>query len=272
MEFVNRLEYKNKIGIYKIVNKVNNKVYIGQTGENFQRRYFFHNWKLCNNIHDNKYLQHSWNKYGKDNFQFEVIEEVEDISALDDREIYWIRYYRENSDCYNIQDGGQPKCLHQYISQESRKHVGELNRQRMIGTKLSEETKHKMSESRKGKRVYRHNDLVTDSQIKQIKQMLICGYSTYEIRNALNVPYKAINGILSSNNYASVKVDGWDEFRKNRKKHKGKPIGKTHALRHNQKTDEEIVKIKQLYNKYQNISKVARELKIGRETVKKYIS
>ena len=272
MKFIDRLKYKDKIGIYKIVNKINGKVYIGQTGENFQRRYLFHNWKLCNNIHDNQHLQKSWNKYGKDNFQFEIVEELKDSSMLNDREIYWIKYYRENGNCYNIQDGGQPKCLHHYISAESRKHVGEINRQRMLGTKLSEETKHKMSESRKGKRVYRHNDLLSDEQARQIKQMLVDGYSTYEIRIQLDIPYKAVNGILSSNTYSSIKVDGWNEFRQNRKMSKGKPIGNRHALRHNQKTDEEIVKIRQLYNKYQNISAVAKELNIGRGTVKKYIS
>lgn len=270
MEFINRLQYKDKIGIYKIVNKVNGKTYIGQTSENFQRRYFLHNWKLCNNIHDNKYLQRSWNKYGEDNFQFEIVEGLEDSSMLNDREIYWIKYYRENGNCYNMQDGGQPKCLHQYISLESRKHVGELNRQRILGTKLSDETKHKMSESHKGKRVYRRNDLLRDNQVKQIKQMLIDGYSTYEIRTQLNIPYKAINGILSSNTYSSVKVDGWDEFRQNRKNGKGQFIGNNHAPKANQLTKDMIDKIKKTYAEVRSVSETARRLNVSRSSVYKY--
>lgn len=231
---------------------------------------FFHDWKLRNNIHDNKYLQRSWNKHGKDNFRFEIVEELEDSSMLNDRETYWIKYYRENGDCYNIQDGGQPKCLHQYISPESRKHVGELNRQRMLGTKLSDETKRRMSESRKGKRIYRHNDLLKDNQVKQIKQMLIDGYSTYEIRTQLNIPYKAVNGILSSNTYSSVKVDGWDEFRQNRKNGKGQFIGNNHAPKANQLTEDMVDKIKKTYAEVCSVSETARRLNVSRSSVYKY--
>ena len=57
VEFIDRLKYKNNIGIYKIVNNINGKTYIGQTKEGFQRRYYLHDWKLRNNIHDNFHLQ-----------------------------------------------------------------------------------------------------------------------------------------------------------------------------------------------------------------------
>lgn len=53
--------------IYKIVNKITNEKYIGQT-INFSRRISEHLNKLKNNSHPNKKLQNSWNKYGEDNF------------------------------------------------------------------------------------------------------------------------------------------------------------------------------------------------------------
>ena len=70
VEFIDRLKYKNNIGIYKIVNNINGKTYIGQTKEGFQRRYYLHDWKLRNNIHDNFHLQSSFNKYGDTHFTF----------------------------------------------------------------------------------------------------------------------------------------------------------------------------------------------------------
>lgn len=51
MIFIDESKFKKEIGIYKIVNLVNGKVYIGQTGQNFQRRYWHHQWKLKNNSH-----------------------------------------------------------------------------------------------------------------------------------------------------------------------------------------------------------------------------
>src|SRR5574343_389768 len=60
-------------GIYKIVNKVNGKHYVGSSNDIICR------WKgHLNNLekskHDNKYLQYSYNKYGRDNFDFIIIE------------------------------------------------------------------------------------------------------------------------------------------------------------------------------------------------------
>ena len=50
------------IGIYKIENKVNGKVYIGQS-VNIKKRWKQHKYELNSNNHVNKHLQASWNKY-----------------------------------------------------------------------------------------------------------------------------------------------------------------------------------------------------------------
>lgn len=63
------------IGIYRIVNKVNGKFYIGSSVNcNLRKRVHFS--KLRNKKHDNDHLQKSFNLYGEDNFYFEIILEL----------------------------------------------------------------------------------------------------------------------------------------------------------------------------------------------------
>lgn len=89
-------------GIYKIVNLVDNKVYIGSS-LNMESREYKHFWMLNKNIHDNKHLQNSFNKNGLDNFEFEIVEEC-DESLLINRENHYINFHNSNSqECgYNM--------------------------------------------------------------------------------------------------------------------------------------------------------------------------
>jgi len=92
--------------IYIIKNIVNNKVYIGKTSC-FNNRKKEHLRKLKRGGHVNNYLQSSYNKYGKDAFDFIILEEC-DNSLLNSREIYWIEKYNStnNSYGYNLTYGG----------------------------------------------------------------------------------------------------------------------------------------------------------------------
>ena len=78
-------------GIYKIENKINGKVYIGQALD-INKRFREHKSALLNKRHYNILLQRSFNKYGIDSFVFEAIEEC-DGSILADREEYWTNQY-----------------------------------------------------------------------------------------------------------------------------------------------------------------------------------
>lgn len=82
-------------GIYKIVNIKNNKVYIGSS-VNLDSREYKHFWMLKKNIHDNDYLQHSYNKYGKDIFLFNVVE-VCLPEELIVKENFYINKYNSNN-------------------------------------------------------------------------------------------------------------------------------------------------------------------------------
>ena len=92
--------------IYKITNKLNNKVYIGQTIQKPIERFYQHCAKKCDKYILNMVIHKAIFKYGKDNFTFEVIEEVPKYQ-LNEREKYWIKYYNSSTDGYNSTKGGQ---------------------------------------------------------------------------------------------------------------------------------------------------------------------
>ncbi len=62
-------------GIYKIINKIDGKYYIGSSVDIFTR-WRKHREALKRNQHRNRYLQRAWNKYGINSFEFIIIEQV----------------------------------------------------------------------------------------------------------------------------------------------------------------------------------------------------
>ena len=115
---------------------------------NFGDRWDCHRAQLKGGYHDNPHLQNAWNKYGADNFEFDVVEEVTDVSLLNDLEIKYIKQYRDNNLSYNIHDGGDGGyLLGKHLSDETKRKIGEKNRVNMTGRKLSKETRKKMSDS-----------------------------------------------------------------------------------------------------------------------------
>ena len=83
------VDNKQKCGIYKIKNLINNKCYIGSTTGLLKYRCITHRYHLRYNRHTNQHLQNSWNKYGENNFEFSIIELCQPDKCLD-REQYYI--------------------------------------------------------------------------------------------------------------------------------------------------------------------------------------
>lgn len=132
------------IGIYCIENKINQKKYIGQSIEIYQR-WKRHIRELNKGVHINKHLQDSWNKYGSKNFSFYILEECTK-SELNTLERFYIKNLESNNykKGYNCNTGGGAGCI---ISEETRRKIGETSKGRIF----SEEVKRKMSENRRGK-------------------------------------------------------------------------------------------------------------------------
>lgn len=76
-------------GIYKITNKINNKSYIGLSN-NIEKRWDTHKTRafIESDKEYEKTLYRAFRKYGINNFTFEVLEEIEDESILEEREKY----------------------------------------------------------------------------------------------------------------------------------------------------------------------------------------
>ena len=75
-----KLQYKEQkiqMGVYKIENTKNGKIYIGAT-QNIPGRFNRQQFLLKMGLHLNKELQAEWNEYGKDCFNFEVLEELKE--------------------------------------------------------------------------------------------------------------------------------------------------------------------------------------------------
>lgn len=84
--------YDSKICIYLIKNLINNKVYIGST-KDVKSRKANHFSQLNSNTHKNLHLQRSFNKYGRNNFSFHILEYLNSENDLYKKEAIWINNF-----------------------------------------------------------------------------------------------------------------------------------------------------------------------------------
>lgn len=133
--------------IYKITNKVNGKVYIGQTQKTIQERFANHIKKA--KIHTNRYLYDAMNYYGYENFTVEKIEECPK-EKLDEREIYWISFYNSNNKNfgYNMTKGGGGGDT--WTNNPHKKETSEKISKANLNSKRTPEQKARMSAAQKG--------------------------------------------------------------------------------------------------------------------------
>ena len=127
--------------IYKITNKLNGKAYVGQhkvyPGEHFMRY-------MGKGIAIRAAIQ----KYGKENFTKEILEEIEDDEKHEltsERERYWIAALNTmQPNGYNLSPGGEGGCTPEAAAK------GLATKRANGNNKRSLETRRKMSEARIG--------------------------------------------------------------------------------------------------------------------------
>ena len=133
--------------IYLRTNKINGKKYVGQvTTKRFKARQ--NKWKTISVQYAGKAIDAARAKYGIDAFDFEILKECKD-EELNQWEIYYIKELNTKVPYgYNMTDGGDG-CYGYIHSEETKKKLSETRK----GKKHSEETKQKIGEAQKGKKL-----------------------------------------------------------------------------------------------------------------------
>lgn len=129
--------------IYKAKNKVNGKVYIGQTVISINERKGDHKRKA--ERHGAKtYFHCAIRKYGFDSFEWKIIDTANNINELNKKEERWIKFYDSTNpkNGYNIEFGGDNKRLNQSTKEKISK--------TQKGRTRSDEFKKKISNATKG--------------------------------------------------------------------------------------------------------------------------
>lgn len=168
--------------IYKFTNKINGKVYIGQT-YNLQTRLNSHKSKALNT--KNKFYN-AVRKYGWENFELSILSTItvntkEELSTLLDKlEIEYIKQYNSYKSGYNSTLGGHSKrgynlseefsekCKSRTYSDDTRKKMSISAKNRII----SEETRLKLRNSAIKRNFSKYRELTTSSRNKAIKRAL----------------------------------------------------------------------------------------------------
>lgn len=197
--------YFNNCFIYKIINTINNKIYIGQTWRSIYKRFNEH----CNinNKKKSAYLLNAIQKYGKENFKIELIMICHTQEIADYWEQYFIEYYNSNNrkTGYNIRDGGSKGKLPQktrrkmsiakigvapteqamvaaHLANTGRIHSEkEINKRAEShrGMKRSESTKKNISDSKIGKPSHRLGIKLSEETINKMSAASIANNSGY---------------------------------------------------------------------------------------------
>ena len=198
--------------IYKIINNVNKKIYIGKTIHSLKTRWNKHKYHIKNK--KNYHLYNAINKYGIKNFNIVVIDKAETLTELNKKEKDWIIYYKSYDKLfgYNMTMGGDGGKL----SNESLK--------KMIKTK----NKTVQEKIRKNGKLYFHPDswkklmsykmknrIISEETKDKISKALKEGYRTGKIKPVGKPPSrKGIKHTINAKNKISIARKGikWIEY------------------------------------------------------------
>jgi group I intron endonuclease len=203
-------------GIYKIINKINGKYYVG-SAKNIRSRWNGHRHLLNKNIHKNPHLQNSWNKYGIDNFEFIIIEEIEPRYLLIEEQKYLDIAKTEQDKCYNksfladriemtpqvidkIRESNRKRIwsktslLKLSKIHKGQKHTEESKikiKNKLMGHIHSKETKEKICKSRINLKIFKMYD------VKNVKTKESFKGNYYDLIKKLNMSKRSVSSLIN---------------------------------------------------------------------------
>ena len=181
--------------VYKATNLINNKVYIGYTTNKLEERIKQH----FSKVGDGCYFHNALGKYGKENFQWDIIDYADTAEELSEKEAYWIDYYQSFTDKnkgYNSTSGGE---VSKKMSEDVRRKISDGNKGKVLseearekiskaltGRIVSEETKKKRSIALMGENNPMYGKKLTDEQKKKIGQASLGHKLTQEAKDKIS--------------------------------------------------------------------------------------
>ena len=134
-------------GVYSIRNVANGKLYIGSSANSLSSRMAEHKRQLGLGTHYNRYLQRAWNKYGSRSFEFSIIERCEPKRCVASEQA-WIDKMKASKEKfgYNISPTAA-STLGTKLSKETRRRISESKKGVGLGRKMSTEAKRKISKA-----------------------------------------------------------------------------------------------------------------------------
>lgn len=193
------------IGLYAIKNKQNKKIYIGKSSVDIQNRLSTHKSLLNRNKHYNKHLQKSWNKYGEENFSFEIILDCEGLTDKEilEEEMKMISKFNSTNIAfgYNLTKGGEGILGYKH-SETTKKKLGIYS----TGRTHSDKTKDRIKDVLHTK--FSNGDIqykLSAKDVYEIKHLL--AYTTYtfsEISDMYNVTSGNIHHIYHLKTFPQI--------------------------------------------------------------------
>lgn len=193
--------------IYKVTNKINGKIYIGQTSKNDP-----------NYLGSGPVIMKAVKKYGRDSFIKEIIEFCDSRELLNEREIFWIKFYNstDRDTGYNISTGGNGGNLgdlvNEKISRQSYEHMkGNTLRKGKDpinkGVPMSEEQKDKLRKPKSEN----HKKNLSVAAMNRPKKKIICINNglIYTMKDAANELGLTIPNIISVLKGRAEKTKGY---------------------------------------------------------------
>jgi len=193
--------------VYLIKNKINEKCYVGITTRRVEQRLGEHVYHAKQKLH-NMSIHSAIRKHGIDSFDVSVLQECNNIDELNKAEKFWILKLDSFKSGYNSTHGGEGLLGHKH-SEETKQKMSESRKGEKswaFGKKLSEETKQKISISQKkldlSNRVYargwHHTDLAKQkigesTSIRKRKQVTQFSKTGQELQTFISLQEAAKN-------------------------------------------------------------------------------
>lgn len=194
--------------IYLIKNKINNKVYVGQTTKDINSRWQEH-------LRDSScctYLRRAIKKYGKNNFELIKLCDCSSCEELNEKEIYFIKFYNSfGKDGYNLTSGGKDNFV---VSEESKikKSISlkkswkvRDNKKPRLGMKNTLESKNKVRETLSGKK---HSEIRKMNQSNSRKKLFENGYKQLKFNDKPNSGSFSIGMVAPNKGRKRIIIDG----------------------------------------------------------------